>query len=146
MNKFTQTLLLVLVSLTLILGATNLIYLKNNNKPRAIGSSVDAQGYYSTSTDATWNTTTFPTQFKLLKSTSGILGSVVITGATTATVLNFYDATTTSLHSNFATTTIGKINTSSPAGTYTFDVAFSQGLVVEFPSAIGAASSTITWK
>lgn len=108
--------------------------------------SSDAFGYTSTSTDATWNSTIYPTKTVLLKNGPGILGSVVITGATTATALNFYDATTTLSHTHHATTTLAAITASSPANTYTFDVSFARGLVVEFPSVVGAASTTITWK
>lgn len=119
----------------------------NNREPNSLGSiSSSGDAYTSTTTDTTWNTTTFPTGLKIIKTSSGILGSVVVSGATTATVLTFYDATTTGAHANHATTTIAKINTSTVAGTYTFDVAFGRGLVVEFPSALGAASSTITFK
>ena len=98
--------------------------------------------YKATTTDATWGSVST----KVLKTGSGYIGSVVITGATAAAGLNFYDATTTRSHADHATTSIAVINASSPAGTYTVDVAFTRGLVVEYPSAIGVASSTITWR
>lgn len=97
---------------------------------------------YSTTTDSTWNQAT---KFKVLKTGPGKLDSVVVSGATLAAALNFYDGTTTAAHSNHPTTTIGAIFASTPAGTYTFDAAFTRGLIVEFPTAIGPASSTITW-
>lgn len=100
----------------------------------------------ATTTDSTWNATAFPTKFKVLKTGSGYLGSVVISGATAAAGLNFYDATTTGPHANHATTSIAVLNVSSPAGTYVYNVSFARGLIVEFPSSLGAASSTITWQ
>lgn len=73
----------------------------------------------------------------------GILGSIVITGANTG-VINFYDATSTRQHSDYATTTIATIPASAAAGTYVFDAAYTRGLVVEIIGTVG--STTITWK
>lgn len=116
-----------------------------NQPVNTLGSSIGNIANKATTTDATWNVANLPTRFKVLKTGAGWLSNVTITGATTATALNFYDATTTGSHNDHATTSIGIINVSTPAGTYVFDSAFSRGLIVEFPSAAGAASSTITW-
>lgn len=114
------------------------------SSPISLGNSIDAA--YSTTTDGTWNINNISTRNKVLKTGPGTLRNVVVTGATTATVLNFYDATTTSSHSDHATTTICYITASTPAGTYVCNASFVRGVVVEFPSALGAASSTITWQ
>ncbi len=113
--------------------------------PIALGSVANTP-YKATTTNAYWNGTNYPTKTVTLKLGSGYLGSVVITGATAAAGLKFYDGTTTLAHALYATTTIANINPSTPANTYTYDVSFTRGLIVEFPDAIGAASSTITFQ
>ena len=97
----------------------------------------------SITTDGTWG---ISAKWKLLKSGYGSLDTVVITGGTLAADLNFYDATTTTSHLDHPTTTVGVIKASSPAGTYSFGSAFARGLVAEWTTAIGPASSTITWQ
>lgn len=81
---------------------------------------------------------------KVLKTGSGLLGSLVITNSTAGS-LNFYDATTTVNGGVYGTTTLAKIGASLAAGSYIFDVAFSKGLIVEFQST-NVASGTITYQ
>jgi len=83
-----------------------------------------------------------------IKTGYGSLGSVVITGAA-AGVLNFYDATTTNSAKRDATQAtstllVASLPASLAAGTYTFDVTFSRGLIVDI---IGTApTSTVTFR
>lgn len=114
------------------------------NTQRVQGSvSYEFGGYNSTTTHA-YNGTS-PANLTVLKSTPGMLGSVVITGAA-AGVLNFYDATTTnaSLRTKSATTTVVTIPASAATGTYTFDAVFNYGLIYEVTGTV--PTSTVTWK
>lgn len=84
----------------------------------------------------------------LLKLGSGVLGSVVITGAASGT-FEFYDATTTNatLRTITATSSLRRLAsfpTNATAGTYTFDVAYSQGLIVAFKGTQG--TTTVTYR
>jgi len=79
----------------------------------------------------------------VLKIGPGALGSVVITGAA-AGQLTLYDATSTRTNTEWATTTLATFPLSTAAGTYTFDVAFKRGLLVEIITATG--TSTITFR
>lgn len=154
MKTTSEKVLLVIMAIALIVIAYASVYAPKVNtrvpeplKPvEKIAGVLGGAALNSTTTDATWNIATLTTKTKLLKTNGGVLACAVLTGATTATGLNFYDATTTSSHANHATTTLGVINVSTPAGYYCFNVGFSRGLLVEFPSALGAASSTITWE
>lgn len=116
-----------------------------SNAPSTLGSIGDGQAYNATST-SDWGIATVGA-FKLLKSGSGVLGSVVITNATAGS-FNIYDATTTvngGQGAFYSTTTLSKIGASVAAGTYTYDVSFNKGLIIEFQST-NIASSTITWR
>lgn len=75
---------------------------------------------------------------KLIKTGSGGLGSVVVTGANTG-IMYFYDATTTDVGKrtgSLATSTIliASLPASLVAGTYVFDASFSFGLLLELDS------------
>lgn len=85
----------------------------------------------------------------VLKTGPGGLGSVVITGAATG-ILNFYDATTTNVDlrtGNKATSTIliASLPASLVAGDYVFDVAVSDGLLVDLVSG-NMPTTTITYR
>lgn len=98
--------------------------------------------YHSTTTRAYPATSlTDPT---VLCSTPGALGSVVVTGANTS-IINFYDATTTGPHSDHATTTVATLPASLAAGTYTFDVLVTRGLVFDQDGGT-LATTTITYR
>lgn len=121
------------------------VYFHNQPKKVSLGSIGDGQAYNSTTTDSTWNTPAAITGgTKILKLGSGTLGSVVITNST-AGAFTLYDASTTINGGVYGTTTLAKIYASVAAGTYTFDIAYSRGLIVEFQSP-NVASSTITWR
>lgn len=86
---------------------------------------------------------------QLLKTGHGSLGSVVITGANTG-IVNFYNATTSSVldrTGNKATSSILMVSmpASLVAGTYTFDVAFTDGLLVELESGL-MPTTTVTFR
>lgn len=133
-------------SIVVILAAITLTaFLIFENAQTVVGSvDTDVGGYYSTSTRV-YPTGAALTNLTVLKSSSGILGSVVITGAGAGT-LNLYDATTTNknLRTRAATTTLLSIPASAEAGTYTFDIIFNDGLIYEISGT--APTSTITWK
>lgn len=109
-------------------------YLQNR---QALGSVNIGGEYKATTTDAA-----FGNGIKVYKTGPGTLGSVVVTLTSNAPIA-FYDATTTGAHSNHATTTLAIFKTTT-AGTYTFDVSFTRGLVVDTTSTVGVASSSIT--
>lgn len=114
-----------------------------NRESPTIGSIQDGQAYNSTTTDQGWVDST---RFRLIKTGDGTLGSVVIT-LSSATAFNLYDATTTVNGGIYGTTTLAKFGASATSGTYTFDVDFTKGLIVEFPTGqVTPASTTITWR
>ena len=91
-------------------------------------------------------------QLQYLVTGVGTLGSLVVTKAGAATLLNtLYDATTTNANlraASMATTSIiiavwpGNM----AAGTYTFDTVFYNGLLLDLASGTGVGSTTITFK
>src|SRR3990167_5022954 len=85
----------------------------------------------------------------LVKTGFGVLGSIVLTGAT-AGVVNVFDATTTDVlkrTGNKATSTIliASLPASLAAGTYTFDHEFTDGLFVDLAAGT-MPTTTITWR
>lgn len=117
------------------------------NFGRATFGSFGPDSYMSTTTSASF--CGLAGNFKLLKTGGGTLGSVVITNESAAGAFNLYDATTTALAGEdiYATTTLAVIANSTAEGTYTYDSAFTRGLIVEVAnSQLCAATSTITWK
>ena len=84
-----------------------------------------------------------------VKTTGGTLGSVVVTGAATG-IVNLYDATTsdaTLRASSKATSTLLLVSlpASLAAGTYTFDVRFRDGLLLDLESGV-MPTTTITFR
>lgn len=85
----------------------------------------------------------------LIKTGQGSLGSVIVTGAGGAGTMNFYNATTINeslRKSTLATSTIfiTSIPTDLVAGTYVYDVTFTDGLIMEWVGTIG--TTTITYR
>lgn len=134
------------VLLALAFSLTFLGFVLVSNRGVGFGSVESASaGYVSTSTVALTGAlvgTALPSGSVVCRG-QGILGSVVITGANTG-VVNFYDGTTTTAHSDYPTTTIASLPASLAAGTYTFDAAFNRGLLVEITGSV--ATGTITCK
>lgn len=119
----------------------------------ALGSVSQTDEYIATSTAGNSLQGAFTTS-RVVKTGVGTFGSVVITGANTG-IIAFYDATTTDATkraSSMATSTIflGAIPASAAAGTYTFDVRFSNGLFVDRnPQDLGGGAfptTTITYR
>lgn len=105
--------------------------------------------YHATSTAANSVFGATITNDTLVVSGPGTLGSVVITGANTG-VINIYNATTTNVSQrtgNTATSTIllASIPASAAAGTYTFDLLFTDGLFVDLNGGI-MPTTTITFR
>lgn len=101
-------------------------------------------GDYGTTTTSAMASATATTQ---LKTNAGVLGSVVIASSSPATTYSqivIYDATST-----MATSTskvLAKFGGySSPAGTYSFDVAAAYGIKVEIAPGYNG-NATITWR
>ena len=131
----------ILVAFCIAIVVFLLIVTLGSNKTPSFGSVNQGNSYMATTT---YN---FGSQsigsYKVLKNGNGELGSVIITNSTAGS-FNLYDATSTN-HGGHATTSLASISASLAAGTYTFDVAFSRGLLVEFQST-NVASGTITYR
>lgn len=133
-------LLIVGIIVGIIVGLMAGIYLTYQNKA-ALGSVTTGNEYMGTTTRQ-FNGTAL-SNASVLRTGTGSLGSVVITGAATG-VINLYDATSTVTNTQYGTTTLATFPASVATGTYTFDVTYSRGLVYEV---IGTApTSTITFK
>ena len=118
------------------------------NKGGNVGSVSQGSEYVATSTAAD-NVYGAFTGDQLLKTGHGVFGSVVITGVNTG-IVNFYNATTsdvTKRTGNIASSTIlmASIPTNMATGTYTFDVVFTSGLLVELETGI-MPTTTITYR
>lgn len=97
--------------------------------------------YHATTTRS--NDTATIADLAVLKSGSGALGSVIITGVATG-IIFLYDATSTVTNTEWATTTLAVFPASTVAGTYTFDAIFLKGLLIDYSGTL--ATSTITWR
>lgn len=117
--------------------------------PDTYGSITQSQEYNATSTAASSVYGATITGDAVIKSSRGSLGSVVITGANTG-IVNLYDATTTDVNKRTgqkATSTIliASLPASLAAGTYVFDMVFTDGLLLDVVSG-SIATSTITYR
>jgi hypothetical protein len=127
-----------------LLVVFGIVFFGDRNTPVSVGSIQDGMAYTSTTT----STGRFA-QTQVLKVGPGTLGSVVITGAA-AGAINLYDATSTSIlqrSPTIASSTILLANmpASLVGATYTFDVAFDDGLIFELISGT-MPTTTITWR
>jgi hypothetical protein len=135
-----KLLFVVLIAAIVSLGVSLLF---NADKGRDKLSSVTVGNEYKATTTpyyAGW------TDQKIYKG-RGTLGSVVITKAGNTEFL-ILDATTTANkidHFATSTKTLGAVSAGTTAGTYTFDVNFTDGLVIEVISGT-LGSSTITYR
>ena len=110
--------------------------------------SVSVGNEYNATTTRSFNNTALPSP-TLIKTGSGTLGSVIVTGAATGE-WRLYDATTTNVSlrtGQAATSTLTFISfpASLAAGTYTFDMNFNTGLLYDFVGGV-AGTSTITFR
>lgn len=108
-----------------------------------VSASVTRFAEYNATTTRAANTGTAMANLQVIQAGPGTLGSIVITGAGTGTI-NLYDGTSTVTNTQWATTTLAVIPASMAAGTYTFDVTFQKGLLIEISGSI--ATSTITYR
>ena len=92
--------------------------------------------------------TALGTQTAVLSTGPATLGSIVITGANTGS-LKVYNATTTDVTKRALATSSLEVLAATPAslaaGTYTFDVVATKGLIYDW-SSTAIPTSTITWK
>jgi hypothetical protein len=140
MNKNLLIALSVLIAGSLI-GLAFVLRPEPNQSVRPLGSVAVASEYNASSTkDHVGNTIA---DLDVLVEGQGTLGSVVITGANAGTFV-LYDATSTMTNTEWATTTLATFPTNAATGTYTFDVIFQKGLLLDYVT--GMATSTITWR
>lgn len=128
---------LVVVALLLVV-----IYKASGSLPLSLGSVIEGNAYYSTTTNAVI------TSNPLIKNGSGTLGSIVITKAGTG-AFALYDATTTDVNKRTgqaptSTIALAIIPASPTVGTYVFDSVFNTALIADFSNTMG--TSTITWR
>lgn len=109
-----------------------------------LGSIQDGQAYNATTTLSGFIPGVPTGGMKLIKTGGGTLGSVVITKSAAGS-LELYDATTTVNGAVYGTTTLASFDATALAGTYTFDVAFSTGLLVVVPAG-NLSTTTITYR
>jgi hypothetical protein len=126
------------------------IVLSSYKAEAPVGSVNVANEYHSTSTNASASTFLNNHNPSLLKTGQGTFGSIVVTKAGTAGGwMNFYNATTSNRllrTGQLATSSIimASVPTDMAAGTYTFDIMFNVGLLVDYSGTIG--TSTITYR
>ena len=106
-----------------------------------VGSVAIGNEYHATTTYSKLGTPLFGVNQTLVSNTSGTLGSVVITGAVAGS-MKFMDATSTT---DVSSTTIMVFPASAAANTYTVDLTFFRGLIVESTSAL-LPTTTITYR
>lgn len=151
--KLTYREILSVAVLAIVVGVISLLM---NNPFKALGS-VPAGGgnaYLSTTTPGVLDLINLcPARIGVASSTTGVLGSVVVTGPNVGN-LQIYDATTTDNTKRVSAATSSLLladipsvvtgNATSSATTYTFDVEFKRGLVVD---KVGVApTTTITYR
>lgn len=138
--KAINTTLALALGVSLLLAASVFIGLQTYN---AEGSAIMGQEYSATSSFAA-----YPDNTRTLKRGYGSLGSFVITGDNTGTV-SFYNATTANASLRAASKATSSIliadfPASSPEGTYTFDIAVTDGLLMVTTGA--EATGTVTFR
>lgn len=131
-----SNILKIIIGILVVLFVASLSGLFKTDSP--LGSVVQSSEYHSTTTSATFS------DLVVLKSGPGALGSAVITVTGTAP-MTFYDATSTVTNTEWASTTLASFNASPTVGTYTFDVIFQKGLLVDYGAGT-IPTTTITWR
>lgn len=108
---------------------------------KSLGSVVQSGEYQATTTYSKLGVPLFGTNQTIISNNSGVLGSVVITGAV-AGPMRFMNATSTT---DVSSTTIAVFPNSTAAGTYTFDLVVTRGLILETTASL-LPTTTITWR
>ena len=133
----------ILASLAGVLALLVIILPKLQVAPSGLSlGSVTVGNEYSATTTKKFQGKNMP-NLTVLKPASGALGSVVITGAAAGQIV-LYDASTSINGAFYPTTTLANFPNSTAAGTYTFDVNFNRGLLVEILT--NTPTSTITFR
>ena len=127
MDKITKLTWLSIATLVIVV----LIGVKSYSQATdSLGSVTQGNEYKTKNITTLTGSTTVATS---IKGSAGVLGSVVIS-STTAQGITLYDVAS---GANYASTTLSTklitLATSTPAGTYTFDVNYSKGLAVYAP-------------
>lgn len=139
---------LLLVALTASVVFVGVVLLTLDQPTVQVGSVETGQEYQSVSLAASAVYGATASSPVTVKTRAGSLGSLVITGAADG-VLHFYDATTTDASARTVTATtsllIATIPASLAAGTYVFDLEFTDGLIVDLESG-SFPTSTITYR
>lgn len=138
-----------LVAVAVFVAGLFLAYIFGTGQsPILASTSSEASDYQATSTAPVAVFGALTTS-NLIRSGQGSLGSVVITGANTGGI-NIYDATTT--NNNLRTVSVSSSSIllasfppSIAAGTYTLDIGYKRGLLIDVPSGL-MPTSTITWR
>lgn len=127
----------ILISAGIIAGAV----VFSSNDSTILGSVAVSGEYNSVTTYSKLGVPLFTNVQTIKSNTSGTLGSVVITGAVAGS-MRFMDATSTT---DISSSSIAIFPASTAAGTYTFDVNFYRGLIVESTSTL-LPTTTITYR
>lgn len=140
-----KTIITILVLLVLITGATFLAILSNNGKSPLLGSITTGQEYTATTTPDGLS----PFADGLIREGWGTLGSVIIT-KTGDLDYTLFDATSTGAvlndsRFNRGDKQLARIGSNLAAGTYVFDVTYTDGLVLDV-TAGSTGTSTITYR
>jgi len=140
MNKYFVGLISIIIA---VVGLSGVIgYQLKGQTEQKLGSVAQSSEYHATTTSYR----AVPTG--VVKTGSGVLGSVIITGAG-AGMVEIYDATTTNSGLRAASMTtssiyIASFPASTAAGTYTFDQVFYNGLIIITETV--RPTSTITYR
>jgi hypothetical protein len=106
----------------------SLLFYFNSSNTTALGSTIDGQGYkYVTASSTTF---TVATSTNRIVTGTGIFGSIIVASSTN-TAITIWNATSTI---DTGSTTIAVLPAGATAGTYTFDVSFSRGIILSASS------------
>ena len=128
------------IAAMLVIGAFVL-----NSQSAPVAHADSAGPYKFTSTKAGDGTAI--AQTTQLKTGFGVLGSVIVEGATAGQSIYLYDATTSDVTKRALATSslpVVIIPSTAPGGTLKYDVAFTNGLILNVVGATG--TSTVTWQ
>jgi len=142
-KKIKMLQVLVLVTLIIVVAISYKVFAPQVEEETFILSGSAGEPYMSTTTPTDSNNVDLT-----LKTSFGVLGSVIITGAG-ANVFELYNATTTDVNlrtGNAATSSLllASFPASTAAGVYEFNTSFNNGLLLDITTS-GTGTSTITW-
>lgn len=120
--------------------ATTLVLFAVALRPKAINQSIDPLGGAVEINEAT-TTSAIAIGFSQLKSSSAVVGSVVV-ASTSATTLTLWNATSTT---DTASSTITTLKASVGEGTYTLNSSAPRGLIIELPTGFNG-DYVVTWR